>query len=272
MAGIVLVCGIVVAVFAKVNSTNRRRIRLTRKRRSVIAARTVGAITSAVIIGCIFGKPYIEGALISSQECVTSTYGDEYTIANNIETVILLKPENWDKVSTAQERLDILQCVVNIEGNYLGLNKEVHIYSKILEEGTLGYYSERESAVYISAKHLMTDSVYDVLETVGHEMYHAAEHRYVEIYNGLSPEDQASYFLYDASIYAEEFSNYVSGKEDFISYYGKKCEKDARSYGRRAVGDYYSRISELTGDNSFDEYVQAVYGISLDGGDDYGID
>lgn len=272
VAGIIFVSGIAVAVFAKVNSTNRRRIRMIRKRRSVIAARTVGAITSAVIIGCIFGRSYIGGALISSQECTTSTYGDEYTIANNIDTVLLLKPENWDKVSSAQERLDILQCVVNIEGNFLGLNKEVHIYSKMLDEGVLGYYSERESAVYISAKHLMRDSIYDILDTVGHEMYHAAEHRYVEIYNNLSPEDQASYFFYDASIYAEEFSNYVSGKDDFITYYGQKCEKDARSYGRSAVGDYYSRISELTGDNSFDEYVQAVYGIGLDGGNDYGID
>ena len=79
-------------------------------------------------------------------------------------------------------------------------------------------------------------------------------------------------FFYDASIYAEEFSNYASGKDDFVTYYGQKCEKDARSYGRSAVADYYSRISELTGDNSFDECVQAVYGICLDGGNDYGID
>jgi hypothetical protein len=272
VAGIVLISGIAVAAFAKVNSTNRRKIRLIRKRRSVIAARTIGAITSAVIIGCIFGRSYIGGALISSQECTTSTYGDECTIANNIDTVLLLKPENWDKVSTAQERLDILQCVVNIERNYLGLNKEVRIYSKILEEGVLGYYSECESAVYISAKHLMKDTVYEVLDTVGHEMYHAAEHRYVEIYNSLSPEDQVSYFFNDASVYAEEFSNYVSGKDDFVTYYGQKCEKDARSYGRSAVADYYSRISELTGDNSFEEYVQAVYEIGLDGGDDYGVD
>lgn len=272
IAGIALVSGIVAAVFTKVNSTNRRRIRMIRNCRSVIAARTVGAITSAVIIGCIFGRVYIGGALISSQECSTSTYGDEYTIANNIDTVLLLKPENWDKVTNAQERLDILQCVVNIEGNHLGLNKEVHIYSKILGEGVLGYYSERESAVYISVEHLMKDSIYDVLDTVGHEMYHAAEHRYVEIYNNLSPEDQDSYFFYDASIYVEEFSNYVSSKDDFITYYGQKCEKDARSYGKSAVGDYYSRISELTGDNSFDEYVQAVYGIGPDRGNDYGID
>lgn len=59
----------------------------------------------------------------------------------------------------------------------------------------------------------------------------------------------------------------MSGKDNFITYYGQKCEKDARSYGRSAVGDYYSRISELTGDNSFDEYVQAVYGIGIEGND-----
>lgn len=271
VAGIVLVGGMCFATFAKVDLTNHRKIKVIRKRRSIVIARTVGAVTSAVMIGCILGKSYIGGALISSKENPTSTYGNECTIANNIDTVMLLKPENWENISTAQERLDVLQCVVNIEGNYLGLNKKVNIYSKILDEGILGFYSDRESAVYISVKHLMNDPIYDVLESVGHEMYHAAEYEYVEIYNGLSPEDQASYFFYDASIYAEEFADYVSSKEDFISYYGQKCEKDARSYGKSAVADYYSRISELTGDDSFDEYVQVVYDPSIEGDNDYGI-
>lgn len=38
VAGIILVSGIAVAVFTKVNLTNRRRIRMIRKRRSVIVA------------------------------------------------------------------------------------------------------------------------------------------------------------------------------------------------------------------------------------------
>lgn len=264
VAGVVLVIGVGMAVFARVNSTNRRKIQLVKRRRSVATVRMVGAVTSAVLIGCIWGRTYIGGALISSQECATSTYGEKYTIANNIDTVVLLKPENWEKIDTLQARLDILQCVVNIEGAYLGLNKEVHVYSKLMDKGVLGYYSDCESAVYISAEHIMNDSVYDVINSVCHEMYHAATYRYLEIYNGLNSEEQSLYFFYDASIYAEEFSNYVSGKENYISYYGQKCEKDARRYGKSAVADYYSRISELTGDNSFSDYISNLNGIEME--------
>ena len=264
-ASVALMIGVGIAFFSKVNSENVRRIKLVRRRRSVATVRTVGAITSAVMIGCIFGRSYIGGALFSSNEKTTATYGEEYTIANNIDTVVLLKPENWEKLDTAQERLDVLQCVVNIEGNYLGLNREISIYSKIMEEGTLAYYSDREGAVYINIDHMMNDSVYEVIDSVAHELFHAASHRYVEIYNELSPEEQKSYFFYDVSVYAEEFSNYVSGEDDYISYYGQKCEKDARSYGYSAVGDYYYGISELIGDNSYEDCLRDYYSIGFDG-------
>jgi len=264
VASIDFLIGVSIALFSRVNCENRRRVPMIRRRKIIATVRTIGAITSAVMIGCILGKTYVGGALFSSNEKTTSSYGEEYTIANNIDTVILLKPENWENIDIPQERLDVLQCVVNIEGNYLGLNKGIHIYSKIMEENNLAYYSDRESAVYININHMMNDSVYEVIDSVAHELFHAASYMYVEIYNELSPEKQKSYFFNDVAVYAKEFSNYVSADVDFVSYYGQKCEKDARLYGYNAVGDYYYRISELIGDDSYDDCLKDFYGISYE--------
>lgn len=263
VAASIIVISLCIIPFTKVRSKKKRKRRQIRRKRGLEAVKGTLALCSSALIVCIFVRTYVAGALVSSQDSATATYGDEYTIANNIDTLIKLKPENWKKIDSAQERLNILQCLVNVEGNYFGLTKEIHIYSKLMREGLMAYYSDREAAVYINVDLLMKGSVYQVVESVAHEMFHAGTYRYVEIYNGLSPEEQNSYFLYDASVYAEEFADYVDGEEDYIAYYGQECERQARYYGERAVAEYYKRISELTGDDSFEVFLHDCCGIDL---------
>ena len=56
-------------------------------------------------------------------------------------------------------------------------------------------------------------------------MFHAGQARYVEIYEGLDDEAKRSYFLYNASVYAEEFHDYKNARmsddvSDYLEYYG----------------------------------------------------
>ncbi|MBO6241545.1 MAG: hypothetical protein J6O61_12030 [Butyrivibrio sp.] len=172
-------------------------------------------------------------------------YGEQYTIAKNIDTVLLLQDDNWKELSLPQ-RMDVLQCICHIEGNYLGLTKEIKIEIADLEENVSACYNNPDDMVYISKKEVESDCSSDALESVCHEMFHAAQFRYVEIYNTLSEQDKELYFFVDAADYNDEFMHYDdgSGKGGIMAYYGQSCEKDARDYAEVAVRDYFRRIAE----------------------------
>lgn len=78
---------------AKVQARTKRRRIFTKARMTYLTVRLVGAAVSASFIVCLFCRTYVGGALLSSGENATSTYGDEYTIAENIDTVLLLQEE-----------------------------------------------------------------------------------------------------------------------------------------------------------------------------------
>ena len=156
--------------------------------------------------------------------------------------------------------MDVLQCICNIEGNYLGLDRGVHIYASKLDDNLLGYYNDSASSIQISIDLVESGDPYETLDCVCHEMFHAGQARYVEIYEGLDDEAKRSYFLYNASVYAEEFRDYKNARmsddvSDYLEYYGQWCEQDAREYAYKAVLDYYERIDEYLEQhgNSLDE-------------------
>ncbi len=60
--------------------------------------------------GAFFGS----GIMSASENPATKENINEQTIANNIETVLLLQDELWERL-TIQQRLDVLQTVANIE-------------------------------------------------------------------------------------------------------------------------------------------------------------
>ena len=238
-------------VLSRIQTKTKKRRIVTKAKMTYLTVRFVGAAVSVSFITCLFCRTYVGGALLSAGESATSTYGDEYTIAENMDTVLLLQEDEWKKLSL-EERLDVLQCICNIEGNYLGLNRKIHIYASKLDEQVMGDYNDSASSIQISVELLESGDPYETLDTVCHEMFHAAQHRYVEIYKGLDDSSKNSYFLYNASVYAEEFQNYKSGRKssdvsEFLDYYGQWCEHDARSYAQDAVVDYYKRIAEYLG-------------------------
>ncbi|WP_146204747.1 hypothetical protein [Butyrivibrio fibrisolvens] len=105
------------------------------------------------------------------------------------------------------------------------------------------------SSIQISIDLVESGDPYETLDCVCHEMYHAGQARYVEIFESLDEDAQRSYFLHDASVYADEFNNYKNAimaddESDYLEYYGQWCEQDAREYAYKSVLDYYSRINE----------------------------
>jgi len=91
--------------------------------------------------------------------------------------------------------MNVLQCVCNIEGNFLGLNHGVQIIAAKLDNNDLGAYNESESTIKISTDLVDSGDVMEVLETVCHEMFHAAQWEYVGIYEGLDDSEKSCTFL-----------------------------------------------------------------------------
>lgn len=245
--GICVLVALYIAV-AKMNARTKSRLVFRKVRMTYSVVRFVGAAASVILIICLFCRLYIGGALITPGEKAASAYGEQYTIAANIDTVLLLQEEEWEKLDL-DERMDVLQCICDIEGNYLGLDRGIHIYASKLDDNLLGYYNDSASSIQISIDLVESEDPHESLDCVCHEMFHAGQARYVEIYEGLDDEAKRSYFLYNASVYAEEFRDYKNARmsddvSDYLEYYGQWCEQDAREYAYKAVLDYYERIND----------------------------
>ena len=65
----------------------------------------------------------------------------------------------WEKLS-AQERLDVLQTVVNTERRYLGIPHELNVGVANLGEHTLGHYIEGTHEIIISLMSLGKSLIY----------------------------------------------------------------------------------------------------------------
>lgn len=244
VAGMFWGCYVIVLFVRRIKEkADCRRIILSRMRRAYWGAKYVGALVCTMVIiialidtcvshrrlGCAFG---IEA----------TAYNDEDSLAANMEQVLKMQPEEYSKLSV-DEKVELLQVMADIQGRYLGLDRRVTVKTSSLENDRLGYYRDSTAVIQIDTEHL-SDDPQSVLETLYHEMFHAAQHQYAHIYDQVSEENKKSYFLMDAEIYAEEIENYVNGENDILEYYSQKLEQDARAHGIIDAQQVYDRIEE----------------------------
>ena len=171
---------------------------------------------------------------------------DSATIANHMETLLCLQPDQWDACSLA-ERLSVLQVVADIESRYLGLPQGLTVRTDLLGDSTLGTYSYTACRITIDTEHLENDPPEEVLDSVAHECYHAYQRFLVDLYLDNDEQFRSLQIFRPVRDYAEDFANYTDGQdtdEAALSYYYQTVEISARAYAREAVTDYYDRISE----------------------------
>ncbi len=194
-----------------------------------------------VFITFIAIRVLLSGNLLKSNIEVTNSYGEQYTISNNMDMLLKLQPDEWEKLDV-QEKLDVCQCIANIEGNYLGISHELNVGSKFLENDTLGYYMNRTHQIIIDLECLETKSSVYILEIVCHEAYHAYSHALCDMYQNLDDKDKNLLLFRSTKQYIEEFSDYKEAEEDLYAYIDQLCEQDAYEYGTDAAKDYMWRI------------------------------
>lgn len=229
---------------APASGKRKRRIFLRRLRRVAAVAQALLAVGCAVILGVIASPLVVGNAVLSAGVSPAASDVQEQTIANHMDTILLLQQEQWQQL-TVDQKLDVLQTVANIECRYLGIPHELNVGIAPAGEDIYGFYVDPTYEVVLSMASLLNDPAEDILDTVCHEAYHSYQHCLVDVYDALDAESRELRLFRQAAAYREEFQNYSDGEEGaFSSYYDQACESDARAYAADAVRDYYSRIEE----------------------------
>lgn len=216
----------------------RRIIRALAGSRNIICT-GLAVIMISIGINAVLGTSLIRPSVSPAKQSNV----EEQTIANNMEILLLLKEDTW-KTLSVDEKLDVLQTVANIEQHYLGLPNELNVGASNLREGLAGCYSDSTHEITVSMDSLLNDSSEELVDTICHEAYHSFQHRTIDAYDEASDDMKDLYLYYDATIYKEEFSNYIDGKEDLCSYYTQTVERHARRYASSATDEYFERINE----------------------------
>ena len=216
----------------------RRMLRANEGCRNILC---IGLALIMIITGikAVFGSSLISPSVSPASRAKV----EEHTIANHMNTLVQLEEETWRKLSI-EDKLNVLQTVANIEQRYLGLPHELNVGASNLREELGGYYIDDRHEIIVSMDCLMMDTADELVNTIAHEAYHAAQYRMVDAYNEADEDAKSLVLYHDASIYKSEFEDYVDGFNDFYGYYSQKCESDARRYASEAVIEYFERVEE----------------------------
>lgn len=229
-----------------------RRIRNRARRKKILLARTHKGLAGCYHVFCTLFVLFAAcGAIgsIHSKRSIQATVeaSQQELLIEEVKAVeaelVKLNEKVWREM-TLQERINLLQVVANLERNYFGIPQRLEVRIKPLDCGVLGSYNDFTWRIYVDRTLVEEGELWQVLETIFHEAYHAYEHRMVDAYEQLDEEHRTLRAFREAGIYAQEFGEYIDSGDDAFGYYMQKCEEDARNYSERRVLEYYRALAE----------------------------
>lgn len=152
-----------------------------------------------------------------------------------------LNSSKWAKLSV-EEKLDLLQTVVNIELNHLGLNNELKVKCRGLGTGVNACYNEQEHIIYINEKRLEYSNAKEMLNSAAHETFHAYQKELVDTYRLADEKQKRLYHFRKLAQYQKEMNSYNNGKSDYGKYFDQELERDARYYGMERAHYYQEKL------------------------------
>ena len=132
-----------------------------------------------------------------------------------------------------QDKLKLMQDIVNYEMSYLGVDYEVNlILTERNEEGWSGSYKYISREIYID-KSLLEEDVETVLAVIFHECYHAYQLYCVDIYEKMQATDYSLRMNKQILVWRYENSNYKTvNANGYEGYSNQSIERDARGYAK----------------------------------------
>ena len=250
-----------------------KKIRNKRKARRIIAGRIrkvfvgswgiYGYVFTGLLIIMAVNRIFSGSIGSAIAQVVVNRDRDGMTIGNSMDILVNLDERKWEGLDQ-KERLNVLQRIVNIERNYMGIDHNILVNTKELPEdsNTGAYYDENTHSITVNLDALINDTPYYLCNAMCHETRHAEQFIITQIYDAADERIKKNSFFDQAVRMKKEFYDYTSVEDDFYKYYGQECERDARSYaeGRaevyfNALEDYICETTEL---EVFKEYKRTV--------------
>ena len=220
-----------------------------RERRS--AFQLLGMCLAGLVVSC-YGVvlPQMEPppiAVSSQQQTAEGTEENAWDakLRYGEEVIPLLDEERWREMDL-QQRLDVLQQVVDYEAKWMLHCTTLPVQTREIErEETLAYYDGR--AINLDRDNLLNRTAEQVLESALHELRHHYQYQVAAMLEAVETElpEYAGLAYFDgARDYAENIADYVSSEESAVGYYQQVMEQDARGYAFQRC-EYYKQHLEL---------------------------
>lgn len=176
-------------------------------------------------------------------------------LADYTDTLLMLQEDRWNTLSK-EEKCSVLNEIVKLEYETLGISKEPVVYFSPIEKGTNAFYKSSDETINISMNELMTESSETLLNTVLHEVYHAYQNELIDLFWKTPEQYRELLFFKNIPSYVNEMAHYDSGEESFADYYTQKCEVDARKYAKRAAKHYLDYGAQyIENEQAFDDFM-----------------
>lgn len=219
--------------------------------RSRIVGRLVAFVLSicfSIMVGRVCYGVFVPRKAVVPTANYTVNVGNEdgWHIRNNIDTLVKLSDGSWDSM-TAEDKIDVLQVVVNIDANYLGIPYNLTLSASELpanEATLLAQYRDSDHSILINLDYLNKLTPYECVEGVAHEVFHAEQHCVVRVFENVDEQYKNLLYFSNVETMRNEFYNYIDGKNDLEGYYEQYIEKTARAYGAWSANDYKETIEE----------------------------
>lgn len=145
-----------------------------------------------------------------------------------------LTPEAWKELNQTER----LAAVQDVENTISGIQGRAPVPIEIdpsLEKGTVGSYNLESQSIQISKRHLQSNNVHEVVNTIAHEGRHAYQH--YAIHNpGFHPNQT------EVAAWNENFHNYMSVRDYGLEmYHNQPVEADAWAYGNTVADGLYAK-------------------------------
>ena len=193
-----------------------------------------------------FGELFFPSANTRPDNALVDT--DGCLIEANIDTLRLLNEAYWVELSL-HERLDVLQCAINIEATYRGFPEAPTLRTGVLKEGVVGDYNHRTRTIRISVDYLMSEKIdgFNSLEVVLHEVFHSYQYWLVEAFNTLDDKYKELFIFQHIVVYEMEIRSLESGNS---TCFWSTLEMHADSFAARTTDEYMEIIDALINNDS----------------------
>ena len=260
---IISAIGIISIVSKKIERQDRiRQVRLSRFLRSMqVIRRNVGVAAAIAIMVLQIGLENVgiqnvtEISGNKEELSVYATYGDEYMLERNIDTIKLIRDNDTFQALDYDRKCEVLRAICYCEARYLGLCKINIVFKDIEDESLLGAYNHSTKTITINAKIVKDGSLpggtaEELLVTVVHECRHCYQKLLSEMYINATPQQRNLLAFTDEGVnkWVDNMEAYKSGNTTIMEkmeYYSQPVEIDARAYSQAQVPIYYSDIDRI---------------------------